>query len=218
MPERVLAPVSHSADSHCADGFVSCSSADSHRADDVSPDTMLAVSSYNVSKQGLEALCVCVTVVVEVVEPGLPPAHSMPVRGNFGSSIWLHNFRRTEGTLLRARRHLGTMPRWTRTTPHLTMAMASTHQEEAEQINMVNPTVNTRSNEDFDDGDGKVHLNNMMLAASKDSGEGEDETAISLPGNCKALSLKMQPAHPIYEMAEAVATSNSKRRWQWPLT
>ena len=94
------------------------------------------------------------------------------------------------------------------------MAMASTHQEEAEQINMVNPTVNTRSNEDFDDGDGKVHLNNMMLAASKDSGEGEDEIAISLPGNCKALSLKMQPAHPIYEMAEAVATSNSKRRWQ----
>ena len=55
------------------------------------------------------------------------------------------------------------------------MAMASTHQEEAEQINMVNPTVNTRSNEDFDDGDGKFHLNNMMLA---------------------------------------VATSNSKRRWQ----
>ena len=90
MPERVLAPVSHSADSHRADGLASCSSADSHRADDVSPDTMLAVSSYNVSKQGLEALCVCFTVVVEVVEPGLPPAHSMPVRGNFGSSIWLH--------------------------------------------------------------------------------------------------------------------------------
>ena len=58
----------------------------------------------------------------------------------------------------------------------------------------------------------------IRRAASKGSGEGEDETAISLPGNCKALSLKMQPAHPIYEMAEAVATSNSKRRWQWPLT
>ena len=51
MPERVLAPVSHSADSHRADGLASCSSADSHRADDVSPDTMVAVLSYNVGIQ-----------------------------------------------------------------------------------------------------------------------------------------------------------------------
>ena len=43
MPKRVLEPVSHSADSHRAGGFASCSSADSHRADDVSPDTMVTV-------------------------------------------------------------------------------------------------------------------------------------------------------------------------------
>ena len=50
MPERVLAPVSHSADSHRADDLASCSGADSHRADDVSPDTMVAELSYNVGE------------------------------------------------------------------------------------------------------------------------------------------------------------------------
>ena len=146
MPERVLAPVSHSADSHRADGFVSCSSADPHRADDVSPDTMLAVSSYNVSKQGLEALCVCFTVVVEVVEPGLPPAHSMPVRGNFGSSIWLHNFRRTKGTLLRARRHFGTMStRWSRSKGRVPLSRSK---EDTTQDTTEDPKVDSK--EDLD--------------------------------------------------------------------
>ena len=51
MPERVLAPVSHSADSHRADDLASCNSADSHHADDVSPDTMVAVLSDNVGIQ-----------------------------------------------------------------------------------------------------------------------------------------------------------------------
>ena len=51
MPERVLAPVSHSADSHRADDLASCSSADSHRAVDVSPDTTVAVLFYNVGIQ-----------------------------------------------------------------------------------------------------------------------------------------------------------------------
>ena len=134
----------------------------------------------------------------------------MPVRGNFGSSIWLHNFRRTEGTLLRARRHFGTMStRWSRSKGRVPLSRSK---EDTTQDTTEDPKVD--SNEDLDDGDGKAHLNSMMLAANKGPGEGEDETAISLPGNCKALSLKMQPAHPIYDMAEAVATSNSKRRWQ----
>ena len=47
----MLQPVSHSADSHRAGGLVSCSSADSHRAVDVSPDTMVAVLSYKVGIQ-----------------------------------------------------------------------------------------------------------------------------------------------------------------------
>ena len=43
--------VSHSADSHRAGGLTSCSSADSHHAVDVSPDTTVAVLSYNVDIQ-----------------------------------------------------------------------------------------------------------------------------------------------------------------------
>ena len=54
MPKRMLAPVSHSADSHRADGLTSCCSADSHRAADVSPDTMVALLSYNVGIQNAE--------------------------------------------------------------------------------------------------------------------------------------------------------------------
>ena len=48
---RSQLPVSHSADSHRAGGLTSCSSADSHRAVDVSPDTTVAVLSYNVGIQ-----------------------------------------------------------------------------------------------------------------------------------------------------------------------
>ena len=47
----MLEPVSHSADSHRAGGLASCSSADSHRAVDVSLDTMVAVLSYKVGIQ-----------------------------------------------------------------------------------------------------------------------------------------------------------------------
>ena len=43
--------VSHSAISHRAGGLTSCSSADSHHAVDVSPDTTVAVLSYNVGIQ-----------------------------------------------------------------------------------------------------------------------------------------------------------------------
>ena len=43
--------VSHSAISHRAGGLTSCSSADSHHAVDVSPDTTVAVLSYNVRIQ-----------------------------------------------------------------------------------------------------------------------------------------------------------------------
>jgi hypothetical protein len=50
----MLAPASHCADSHHADGLTSCSSADSHRADRVSPDTMAALLSYNVGIQNAE--------------------------------------------------------------------------------------------------------------------------------------------------------------------
>ena len=50
----MLEPVSHSADSHRAGGLASCSSADSHRADDVSPDTMVTVLSYKVGIQHAE--------------------------------------------------------------------------------------------------------------------------------------------------------------------
>ena len=48
---RSQLPVSHSADSHRAGGLTSCSSADSHHAVDVSPDTTVAVLFYNVGIQ-----------------------------------------------------------------------------------------------------------------------------------------------------------------------
>ena len=60
MAKSMLAPASQSADSHRADdshragGLTSCSSADSHRADRVSPDTMVALLSYNVGIQNAE--------------------------------------------------------------------------------------------------------------------------------------------------------------------
>ena len=60
MAKSMLAPASHSADLHRADdshragGLTSCSSADSHRADRVSTDTMVALMSYNVGIQNTE--------------------------------------------------------------------------------------------------------------------------------------------------------------------
>ena len=51
MAKRMLAPAAHSANSHRADGCTSRSSADSHRADPVAPDTMVALLSYNVGIQ-----------------------------------------------------------------------------------------------------------------------------------------------------------------------
>ena len=54
MAKRMFAPASHSADARRADGLTSCSSADSHRAARVSPDTMVALLSYNVGIQNTE--------------------------------------------------------------------------------------------------------------------------------------------------------------------
>ena len=54
MRKRMLASASHSADSHRADGLASSSSADAHRAADGSPDTMVALMSYNVGIQNKE--------------------------------------------------------------------------------------------------------------------------------------------------------------------
>ena len=50
----MLAPISHSADSHRAAGIASCSGADSHRGDDASRDTVVALLSYNVGIQNAE--------------------------------------------------------------------------------------------------------------------------------------------------------------------
>ena len=54
MAKRTFASASHSADARRADGLTSCSSADSHRAARVSPDTMVALLSYNVGIQNKE--------------------------------------------------------------------------------------------------------------------------------------------------------------------
>ena len=64
MAKSMLAPASHSADSHRADdshragGLTSCSSADSHRADRVSIDTMVALASTSASIFGLRLVSV----------------------------------------------------------------------------------------------------------------------------------------------------------------